>query len=100
MKYLEIPNHDPLMPKKIICYEEFEVNHSKRIIKVGDMLTTVREVADENWKTQLARGYKNIPKDTQVEVVGFTNNLYGHFIDVKYNGIRYSVKPQYLVWES
>lgn len=55
---------------------------------------TRRELCDEDWETQLARKYGNIPADTIVEVLGNTNNLYGRYTKVLYNGNLYYVRPE------
>lgn len=46
---------------------------------------TKKELYDEDWQTQLARGYENIPANTIVEVLGNVNNLYGSYTKVLYN---------------
>lgn len=48
---------------------------------------------DEDWETQCAKGYSDIPKGAEVKIKGYTTNLYGHYIKVIYNGILYYVKP-------
>lgn len=97
MKYVEYSSYDPLGPKKIICYDKFKLNDDNEYhIAIGDIVKTICKAPDEDWKTQLARGYKDIPKDTELKIVGFTNNLYGNFIDVLYEGNRYSINPSKL----
>ena len=44
---------------------------------------TKKELYDEDWQTQLARGYENIPANTIVEVLGNANNLYGSYTKVR-----------------
>ena len=36
---------------------------------------TKKELYDEDWQTQLARGYENIPANTIVEVLGNAGKL-------------------------
>lgn len=52
-----------------------------------------RALADEDWKTQLARGYGNIPKGAKVEFEGMMQNFYGNYAKIRYNGILYYVSP-------
>lgn len=56
---------------------------------------TLKELADEDYKTQLARRYKNIPKGAIVSVVDdkFTN-LYGTFCIVRYKDNTYHVNKR------
>lgn len=55
----------------------------------------VREIANEDWKTQVARGYPNIPKGAEVEVIekNFVN-LYGSFMIVWWNNNIYYTKKE------
>lgn len=52
----------------------------------------LRTLADQDWKTQLARGYANIPVDAIVDVLNdnFTN-FYGTWCEVEWNGNHYYV---------
>lgn len=52
---------------------------------------TKRALANEDWKTQMARGYGNIPKGETVEVLEKVVNLYGRYTRVKWNGNIYYV---------
>lgn len=53
---------------------------------------TKRELSDQDWKTQLAKGYSNIPKGERIEIIdGYVSNLYGSFARVKWNGHVYDV---------
>lgn len=54
----------------------------------------LRELYDEDWKTQLARKYPNIPKGAEVDVIDNVSNLYGYFVWVRYNGQSYYVKEE------
>ena len=58
---------------------------------------TKKELCDEDWQTQLAQGYENIPANTTVDVIGDITNLYGIYIKVIYNGNLYYVKPTNLL---
>ena len=51
-----------------------------------------RELRDEDWKTQLARGHENIPKGAEVQYEGMIGNFYGNFAKVRYNGVLYYVR--------
>ena len=54
----------------------------------------LEELADENWKTQTALGYPNVPKGAEVKVLN-TNfkNLYGEFFEIEWNERKYYVRP-------
>lgn len=54
------------------------------------------ELINEDWKTQLAKGYGNIPKGARVQFEGTIQNFYGEFASVRYNGIHYYVKQSNL----
>lgn len=56
---------------------------------------TLNELADEDYKTQLAQKYKNIPKGTFVAVLDNNyQNAYGTFCIVVYKGIEYYVRKR------
>ena len=60
---------------------------------------TIRELSNEDWKTQLAQGYPNIPADAVVEVIDNDfNNWYGNWCIVMYNNIRYYVSEKDLIF--
>lgn len=53
---------------------------------------TLKTLADQDWKTQLARGYRNIPANTLVNVINEEyRNLYGTWCEVEWEGRRYYV---------
>lgn len=55
----------------------------------------LKELADEDYKTQIAHKYKNIPNGACVAVIDDNySNLYGTFCIVKYKGIQYYVKKK------
>lgn len=48
------------------------------------------EIANEDWKTQLARGYPDIPANTEVRMVEEeVRNFYGVWCRVEWNGNTY-----------
>ena len=54
----------------------------------------LQELSDEDWKTQMAHGYPNIPKGATVKVLNENyQNYYGIFCEVEYNGRHYYVDP-------
>lgn len=55
---------------------------------------TLKELCDEDWKTQLARKYPNIPKGAEVDVIDNVSNFYGYFVWVNYNDQSYYVKEE------
>lgn len=63
-------------------------------------LRTKRPVADEDWKTAIAKNKPIIPKGETVEFVEEVQNLYGDFVMVKYNGLLYFLKKEYLEKET
>ena len=50
-----------------------------------------RELADEDWKTQLAKGYENIPQGAECQFIKSVRNFYGNYVLVEYNNHRYYV---------
>lgn len=52
-----------------------------------------KELADEDWKTQLAKGYKNIPQGAECKFIKSIRNFYGNYVLVEYDNYRYYVKP-------
>lgn len=65
----------------------------------SDVVVTKRELCDQDWKTQLAKGYPNIPKGEEVTFFRKYNNMYGTFCDVFWNGNIYSVRKEDLIYE-
>lgn len=56
---------------------------------------TLKQLSNEDYKTQLAQKYKDIPKGAFVTVIDDNyQNLYGSFCVVIYNGISYYVKKR------
>ena len=54
------------------------------------------ELPDSDWKTQLAKGYGNIPKGARVEFVRVMSNFYGTYASVRYDGRHYYVRKSEL----
>ena len=56
---------------------------------------TLKTLCDQDWKTQLAQGYSNIPCNCVVEVIeeDFTN-FYGTWCRVLWNNIQYYVSKR------
>lgn len=52
-----------------------------------------KELMDEDWKTQLAKGYGNIPQGAKCQFIKSVHNLYGNYILVEYDNHRYYVNP-------
>ena len=47
-------------------------------------------ISDEDWKTQLAKGYPNIPPNEEVKMIQESIiNYYGIFCFIEWNGHRY-----------
>lgn len=51
--------------------------------------TTLQEISDEDWETQLAQGYPNIPKGEKVLYIKTFRNFYGEYIRIKWNNNYY-----------
>ena len=52
----------------------------------------LQELSDEDWKTQVAKEYPNIPKGATVKVISENlQNYYGTFCEVEYKGRYYCV---------
>ena len=68
-----------------------------RLLKSKNMkikVKTVKEVNDEDWKTQLVQKKKSIPADTELEATVF-QNFYGWFLRVIYDKRYYDINPHY-----
>ena len=55
-----------------------------------------KELVDEDWKTQLAGGYGNIPQGAECQFIKSVHNFYGNYVLVEYNNHTYYVNPQNL----
>ncbi len=53
-------------------------------------LRALREIYDEDFKTQAALKYPNIPKGEIVEYLGEFRNFYGDYVKVLWNNRRYN----------
>lgn len=58
--------------------------------------TTKRECSDGDWKTQLARGYTNIPAGRPVHFDKLWMNMEGVWARIYYQGRPYDVRPDAL----
>lgn len=65
-------------------------------IKKGTVVKTIKRLNDGNWKTAMAKSKPMIPKDTELEVVGWFSNFYGVWIEVVYKDEKYSINPMNL----
>ena len=59
---------------------------------------TTKKLCDEDWKTQAAQGYPDIPKNTEVQYIEEITNFYGRYAKVRWAGTVYYVKYQDLEW--
>ena len=57
---------------------------------------TNREIHDEDWKTQSAKGYPNIPANEEVEVIEIYSNFYGRYVRIKWHDNIYDTYPSYI----
>ena len=53
-------------------------------------LRTLREIYDEDFMTQTALKYPNIPKGETVEYLGEFRNFYGDYVKVLWNNRQYN----------
>lgn len=59
-----------------------------------------KSLCDQDWKTQLARGYVNIPENAVVKVIKEdVVNLYGTWVMVEYKGNNYYVSKDDLYYD-
>lgn len=58
---------------------------------------TKKELANEDWKTQLKRGYGNIPKGEEVTFIRKIKNLYGEYVLVNWDGNNYYVNEDDII---
>lgn len=60
----------------------------------------LKTLADQDWKTQLAQGYSNIPSGAIVEVIDDNYvNFYGVWCEVKWNSVSYYVSKRDLSFD-
>ena len=85
------------------CLDIFQESDIPLIIKKArnpnmKLAMTIAEVADEDWKTQLARKYPNIPAGTRVAVLqeDYYNWYGGPWTRVEWNNNLYWTKPENL----
>lgn len=55
------------------------------------------ELQDEDWKTAIAQKKPTIPAGAVVKITGTLQNMYGDFVKVEYNGVKYTVEPRKLI---
>lgn len=86
-------NRPEVMATVVYIGKQYEVpRYDIRIVPQKGI--ALEELADENWKTQTALGYPNVPKGAEVKVLN-TNfkNLYGEFFEIEWNEHKYYVRP-------
>lgn len=54
---------------------------------------TVESIQDEDWKTAIAQNKKEIPANTELEVLDVLTNCYGRWLEVVYNHSLYYIDP-------
>ena len=60
----------------------------------------LKTLADQDWKTQLAQGYSNIPSGAIVEVINDNYvNFYGVWCEVKWNSVNHYVSKRDLSFD-
>ncbi|QZI89558.1 hypothetical protein SIPHO076v1_p0025 [Vibrio phage PS34B.1] len=63
-------------------------------------VSTVKDCACEDLKTNLSRPQDLIPKGTVLEIKQIITNFYGDFILTSYRGKNYYIKPSNLLWST
>lgn len=58
---------------------------------------TKKSCCDGDWKTQAAKGYSNIPPNTEVTIKELFTNFYGIWVRVRYDGRYYDVRDTDLI---
>ncbi|MFZ1704419.1 MAG: hypothetical protein WAT79_08725 [Saprospiraceae bacterium] len=78
------------------------LGYLETVVKIGNTLEVNENCFCEYYLNELTSHWrpglkeKKLNKGNLVEVVGFTENLYGDFIKVKFEGETYEIKPYYL----
>ena len=55
------------------------------------------EISNEDWKTQLAQGYPNVPKGSEVKILQRDfRNFYGRWVLIQWNGNKYYTRMEYI----
>lgn len=54
----------------------------------------LEELGNEDYMTQAAKGYPNIPKGAEVEYIDMVQNMYGVYMKVLYGENLYYVNPR------
>lgn len=54
---------------------------------------TVETIQDEDWKTAISQNKKEIPANTELEVLDVLTNCYGRWLEVIYNHSLYYIDP-------
>lgn len=54
---------------------------------------TVESIQDEDWKTAISQNKKEIPANTELEVLDVLTNCYGRWLEVIYNHSLYYIDP-------
>ena len=54
---------------------------------------TIESIQDEDWKTAIAQNKKEIPANTELEVLDVLTNCYGRWLEVIYNHSLYNIDP-------
>ncbi len=58
---------------------------------------TLIEISDEDWKTQLAQGYPNVPKGAEVKILQRNvRNFYGSWVLIQWNENNYYTRIEYI----
>ena len=70
-------------------------NHNRLLLQ--SLPTAAKtELQDEDWKTAIAQKKPTIPAGAVVKITGTLQNMYGDFVKVEYNGVKYTVEPRKL----
>jgi len=79
--------------------EEFNNGNYRIELNQEIEVTMAEDVWDEDWKTlAIAQNKPWIPKGTTL-TGKVMRNLYGYFIDVRFQDYLYSIKPKYCIYK-
>lgn len=85
-----------LSDNKDFCFYPGPFKDSRSLIRtiIRFRVKTICECQNEDWKTAIAHHQPRIPEGTELEVKDILQNFYGKFIEVDYQGDRYSLDPK------
>lgn len=79
-----------------MVYEIYILWYDMATMDMEKYAITLNELSDEDWKTQLARKYPNVPKGAKVKILqeNYINFYGGPWSRIEWNGNWYWVSPK------